>query len=494
MDHVSVTGSYCLSRTRQRLVYVLLGVLLLFLAFCMGVYGYSSFEEGTSWWGFTEYLKFVVCIVAVVGFTAAGIYEGYTAIRDFLFPEKSMLAQSIRSQLPYPDAVPDWKELFAMVDRDIAENGQWFEKVAIGKEWVLGDQASYIPRIRAIFGRNELKTVHSNNGTRTRRTVQLLIVDDRKQAQITTLRDPRELEAILSCLRLRTPAAHFGNFNEYIGYCNKTDMEWYTLERNFQKRKERLQAGAASKTPDTSGSSQDFILIDASGMRSSRVTEQTVLEQIEAVKPGAGFELELLSLLPAGKWGFLCKVRWAALKDRVVLVAYMAFASNERYGLRKTMDKIQAKDILLTLLKDRTLPDLSEWEMFQEMSGGTAERKEVRRLILTDQNGTRRQYDSFSRRDVELAAEGLSTGKYTAVSFLRNEVCVFITVEKGSLIAEASNAEPSGLEWYQSPCDEWQASQWLLALYDGNFAPDFSRWKNITRKVEKTLEKRNKNG
>ena len=43
------------------------------------------------------------------------------------------------------------KELFAIVDKDIRENGQWFDKVAVGKEWVLGDMASYIPRIRVFF-------------------------------------------------------------------------------------------------------------------------------------------------------------------------------------------------------------------------------------------------------------------------------------------------------------------------------------------------------
>jgi len=494
MNHVSASGSYCLDRTRQRLVYILLGLLLLAIALCMGVYGISLLGEDKSYWGYTEYIKLVVSFLLFIGLAAAGIYEGVTAVRDACFPEKSMLAQSIRSQLPYPDGAPGWRELFAMVDQDIAENGQWFGKVAVGREWVLGDQASYIPRIRAVFRQNELKATHTQNGSRTRRAVRLLIVDDRKQAQITTLQDPRELDDIISCLRLRTPAAHFGNYNEYIGYCNKTDMEWYTLERDFQKRRENLQADSLSESPRSSGSSQDFVLIDTLGLRSSQVSQETVLTQIENARPGTSFELELLSLLPAGDWGFLCKIRWAALKDSVVLVAYMAFSADRRYELRRTMDQTQARDILLALLKDRSLPDFSAWEIFQEASGETAEQKEARRLILTDSSGTRRQYDSFSRRDVELAAEGLSNGKYTAVSFLRNAICIFITVEKGSLIAEASNVEPSGLQWYQSPCDEWQASQWLLALYDGNFAPDFSRWKNITRKVEKALEKRNKNG
>ena len=37
-----------------------------------------------------------------------------------------------------------------MVDRDLAAGANWFEKVGIGREWVLGDEASYIPNIRGV--------------------------------------------------------------------------------------------------------------------------------------------------------------------------------------------------------------------------------------------------------------------------------------------------------------------------------------------------------
>ena len=50
-----------------------------------------------------------------------GIYTAYTSVRDAFWPEKSTLARSIRSQLPYPDGAPGVKELFAMVDKDIQE-------------------------------------------------------------------------------------------------------------------------------------------------------------------------------------------------------------------------------------------------------------------------------------------------------------------------------------------------------------------------------------
>lgn len=232
--------SYCMERTRSRLVYLLLALLFLLIAFLMGVYGISRLGEDKSSWDYMDYISLIIALGGAVGFAAAGIYEGYTSVRDAFFPEKSRLARSIRSQLPFPDGAPGVQELFAMVDRDIEANGQWFGRLAIGKEWILGDDASYIPRIRAVFGRNELKVVHRQNRVQSSRIVQLLIVDDRKQVQITGLREPKELEAILSCLRQRVPSAHFGDYSEYIGYCSKTDEEWYAMERAFRDRQERM--------------------------------------------------------------------------------------------------------------------------------------------------------------------------------------------------------------------------------------------------------------
>ena len=72
----------------------------------------------------------------------------YRSLRDALVPEKSALAQSIRDQLPHPDEAPAVKELFAMVDQDLKQNGQWCGKLGVGKEWVLGDEVSRISRIR----------------------------------------------------------------------------------------------------------------------------------------------------------------------------------------------------------------------------------------------------------------------------------------------------------------------------------------------------------
>ena len=130
-----------------------------------------------------------------------GLFLAYRSLRDALVPEKSALAQSIRNQLPYPDEAPPVKELFAMVDQDLKQNGQWCGKLGVGKEWVLGDEVSSIPRIRGVFSRVERHTRHAGKRTQVTYIYEIWIVDERRERQVTTLKSRRELEEAMDCLR-----------------------------------------------------------------------------------------------------------------------------------------------------------------------------------------------------------------------------------------------------------------------------------------------------
>lgn len=222
-------GGYCLSRTRKRFAYLGIAFLFLLISLAMGTFSVSLLMEDKTNWDYANYIRLTVGILGTLALLAAGIYEGYTSVRDSLFPEKSRLAASIRSQLPFPDGAPGYRELFHMVDKDIEENGQKFDRIYVGNEWILGDDASYIPLIRAVFGRNELKRVTGGRSSQYQRIVQLYIIDSRRQVQITGLRDPRQLDPLLACIREHTPAAYFGDYDEYLKYCSRTDEEWASL-------------------------------------------------------------------------------------------------------------------------------------------------------------------------------------------------------------------------------------------------------------------------
>lgn len=180
-----VEEGYCLSRTRRRLSWALWSLLWLVISAGLFYMFYVGLQQDRAYWETSDYVTLAVCGGGGVLLLLLGIYMGYTGVRDAFFPGKSALAASIRSQLPYPDEAPPVEELFAMVDADLKANGRWFDEVGIGQEWVLGEQANRIDRIRGIFVVDEIKTRRSGNRTNTQRVLQLVLVDDRWQKHIT---------------------------------------------------------------------------------------------------------------------------------------------------------------------------------------------------------------------------------------------------------------------------------------------------------------------
>jgi len=238
---------YCLQRTRLRLARLGWSLLYLIIAFCCGVVFIMQLQEERSAWTAKDWAMLIVCGIVSLGASLLCVYETCTDLRDAFFPGKSRLARSIRSQLPYPDEAPEVKELFAMVDRDIRENGQWFDRVAVGREWVLGDDVSSISRIRVVSGRNEVVHRHINGRIQTAQIIELYILDDRQQVQSTGLRNPSELDALLTCLKLRAPEVLFRPYREFSDYCTKTEEEWQSLLREYNARKvEREQRATYS--------------------------------------------------------------------------------------------------------------------------------------------------------------------------------------------------------------------------------------------------------
>lgn len=237
---------YCLQCTRGRLILLVWAAVALLMAAAGAAYLTLSWTVDKTGWDYMEYIKLAAAgLLAVGGVLVAG-YLAYTGLRDAFCPEKSQLARSIRQQLPYPEEAPPVKELFAMVDEDLRRNGQWFGRLAVGREWILGDEVSYIPRIRGVFWRDETRTRRSGNRVTTTRILQLWILDDRRQCRATDLRQPKELQAALDCLRQRVPAAVFAKYDsrEYNDCIHADEQQWYFMEREFERRKEQLGQNA----------------------------------------------------------------------------------------------------------------------------------------------------------------------------------------------------------------------------------------------------------
>ncbi len=391
---------YCLQRTRYRLAN--LGLAALFLVIGGGLAALFLYQAPAdqSGWELADYGTLAVAGIGGFGFLAAAVYEGWTSIRDALFPERSRLARSIRSQLPYPDEAPPVQELFAMVDRDIRENGQQFDRAYVGREWLLGDDASLLSRVRVVFDRDETTIRHRGGRTQTSRTIQLYVLDDRKQVQATGLRDPNELQALLTCLKLRCPEALFRPYREYLDYCGKSEEEWQALMREYNARRAERERRAEEDARSATASA-DFVQADLS-------------------RPRAAFDVEDLHI-------------------------------------------------------EEEVPGALPFQ-----------------LTVTEQNGAARQFRAPTPRDVELAAEGLTGGRYAAV-YLRNRAdYIYLqagTVEDGRCTVNVSRPGVDRLRVYETKCTDRKAKQYLMDWAAGRFSEDLSQWKDITKKLEKQTKK-----
>lgn len=236
-----IAEGYCLSRTRKRLLWVLWAALLFAISAALGVYFYVEGGQEHFGWQTTDYAKWILSGCMAAFFFAGGVYMGFVGIRDAFFPAKSSLAKSIRSQLSFPEEAPPVEELFAMVDHDLEQDGIWFEGVGIGKEWILGEEANRIERIRGIFTVDEIHHSQTQTGARTSRKLQLVLIDNHWHKSVTDFKNPKELQAAAEYIALLEPDALQGRNSQYLDFLHYDNLKQEEFERNFQQKKNKQE-------------------------------------------------------------------------------------------------------------------------------------------------------------------------------------------------------------------------------------------------------------
>ena len=504
---------WCRLRTRRRLSLLLWAALFLALAVMfIGVFFYQLPMDRT-YWDTGDYTLFYASCPVGLAFAAVCAYAAYTGVRDAFFPEKSRLAKSIRAQLPFPDEAPPVGELFAMVDNDIRDNGLWFDNVAVGSEWVLGEAVSYIPRIRAVFGRDEIQSRRTGNTTTTTRILQVYIIDDRRQVQVNDLKTPGELPMLLDCLKLRAPDALFRPYAQFVNYNSMDDGEWETVERDYRNRK----AKRASKAVQTGRQpEQNMVLSSIDGSVTSRVTadlvRRTLREAIELARSQDEAFFDLTPGRPPERDG----VRWSLMQcavfgsqkdaDRDLVYGLWVYlvlvpvpgpdGRPVRNSLELSCTPEQAEAILLAWLRGQ-VPDLRDWREI-DLSGMQVQytrpqapgRSYPPKLVLISSSGAPQGHEDFTREDVEVSADGIVDGSYRQVDLTLPGGYLWIQVKTGDQTdgrCTVTATKPDGpvLRYYTAKCTHRQAAAWLTDYYDGKLRPGGADWKDVTKKMTK---------
>lgn len=369
---------YCLQRTRGRLTGLIWAAIFLIgggLAIWFFLTAQSMPYEAEQ---LKEEMSFGYYLIPVAGVGAIliGIFLAYRSLRDALVPEKSALAQSIRDQLPYPDEAPPVKELFAMVDQDLKQNGQWCGKLGVGKEWVLGDAVSRISRIRGVFSRVEQHIRHAGKRTQVTYTYEIRIVDDRRELQVTSLRSKQEVEQAMDCLRRRAPAAVFGGYDskEYqdLLYA-KEEEQRYAQERAYRQRKAQFEQ---REREEQERLAQNQVLTLPDGSVTSRITWDTIYQLLhQPNQKGETVPFQLVPGIPIQGEGhtfsrLACLAGGAVQPTRILMEEYSGTPGVPgQYAWARDVASSEAEDVLRGWLRGE-IPSLEDWTKM-ERSGRT---------------------------------------------------------------------------------------------------------------------------
>jgi len=485
-----VAEGYCLSRTRKRLSWLVGGLVSAAVGGVLLYMFYVGMGLDRTYWDKQDYMTLWGAVGGGAVLLLLGLYLIYTGGRDTFFPEKSALADSIRHQLPYPDEAPPVAELFAMVDNDLKEYGQWFGPVGIGREWVLGDLVTRIDRIRGIFVVDEIRQHTTQTGTRTSRNMELVLIDDRWQKNTTDFKNVQDLRAAADCLALRVPDARRGSSGQWSSFLNMDESAREDFERDF-RQKQNLRASAQVQKEAVQGGAQDMIL-SCGDDRTSRVSMALVEEHLRRCAAGEERSFTLTPTRPIEGGGRSFRALHVSPADGTVWLGAET-ADNELPT--KGMTEQAARTILAAWLW-REAPDVTGWEMHQMVDPSLQNpRTQVQprkappdQLALVLASGAAESHDTFTQEDVELAAEGIVDGTYQMVSLSRKFLWMRIEAgdkSDGRCTVRASRADPDKLRFFSTKTTPQQAAAWLLSYSTGNFLPGGADWKDYTKEVEK---------
>ena len=497
--------SYCLQHTQERLICLLWAALFLVIAIVMGSGFLYELSADKSCWKLEDYGFIAFCGIFALGSGILCAAFAYVGIRDYFFPEKSSLAKSIREQLPYPDEAPPVQELFARVDRDIRENGIWIDKVAVGREWVLGsDQAlgaaaSYIPRIRVFCGRDHIS--HKS------RYIEVYILDDRHHSRTASLNNPRELEQLLNCLQLRAPDALHVSYSEYSRYLTMSQDQWQALEREYQDRRTQREFREAQAG---SQETQNMILTLPDGSVTSRVTEELIRQALaQALQQGKSFFTltpgrpveangRYYSLMQCGTTDLLEGYSGtSSLLHKNTVYLMLALTPSQagqppQEGLMLQCDSMQAETILLNWMRGQS-PNVMSWQptYFRSVQDSAqAADSYPAKLVLISSFGIRQSHRRFTREDVQVGADGIVDGKYQMIDLILpgGYLWMRVWVEDKSgdrCTLTATRADQGVLRYFTTDSTRLRAAELLMDYYDGRFRPYGCEWRDCTKEMTK---------
>lgn len=161
-------------------------------------------------------------------------------------------------------------------------------------------------------------------------------------------------------------------------------------------------------------------------------------------------------------------------------------------------DQWEAKKILEDWLK-RQAPDVTNWQLAMQAGASRDVQTEFRqrpgaRLSLVLASGAAENHMTFTREDVQVAADGLADGTYQLVDLTLPQGYLWIRATAGDqtdgrCTVEATRPDGAVLRFYSTKMSPREAALWLTGYPDGVYQPGGEGWKDCTKQMMKGNKK-----
>lgn len=374
---VNNTVNLCNSRSSKH--YVKWAVMSLFTALCCIPVGFYPFLYGPFAWG--PFFGSTIGTIALVMFVRS--------ILVILTPGCGKLGKSVRL---YSDGTINTgtQAVFAMIDKDMEENGRRFGYVWVGSEWVLGGEAMRIDRIRGIFSFKIWKGKQYEYA--------ICLVDDRQNVQVTNLTFEKQLDELHHYLIALLPKAATGGFKDYMTFIAKDKDEMEAFNEEFLHPKRQLEDA-------------EFVFTEADGIPTSLATSEKILKAVDDLQSGQRIRLAACPP-PASERGSCIDITCYRLDEegQYTLMAYFRDDQDrEMVFMLRLVPVVKVRKIMLAYFEKLEVPDLTAWE---DQSHLLYEEPPMEDYVLYVDDHC---YDHITYDDVQASLENLKEGKCRAV-------------------------------------------------------------------------------
>lgn len=162
----------------------------------------------------------------------------------------------------------------------------------------------------------------------------------------------------------------------------------------------------------------------------------------------------------------------------------------EHLGLALTAPPRRAEEILEGWLR-REAPDLKDWDLRRvyaapQSSQDQGAKQSHAKLSLVYASGAAENHTTFTKEDVQLAAEGIADGTYQIVDLIHASGYLWIRVTAGDqtdgrCTVEATKPEGPELGFYMAKMPPREAAAWLTGYPLGQFLPGGRDWKRVKK-------------